>query len=114
MLINGRPASDFVQTRAVYMALEHALATRLFAQKPILKKAAETILRDLQREGSIFGREMKMIAAMRKGATLDEMSRRLRASRRTIYRYLSELHKAGVSTTLKDGCYHVQASELTT
>lgn len=108
---NGRPVSDFVRTRAIYASLEHALTTKLFSRRPALKKAAENTLREMQHVGSIFGRQMRMIEAMRKGASIEELGRKLRASRRTIFRYLSDLHDAGITISLKDGRYHVQTVE---
>lgn len=107
MPANGRPSSDIVQTRAIQTALQFAINQRLFSKNPELKKAAEYWLRNAVNDRSVFGRQMRMIQVLRKGATLDELVRKLKSSRRTVFRYLNELERAGYTIKLEDSVYRV-------
>ncbi|GMU38296.1 MAG: HTH domain-containing protein [Phycisphaerae bacterium] len=107
MPANGRPNSDILKTKAIQSALQFALEKRLFSKNPELRKAAESWLKDADNDRSVFGRQMRMIQVLRKGATLEEMVRRLKSSRRTVFRYLNELERAGYTVKLEDSVYRV-------
>ena len=72
-----------------------------------VRKAAEVLCTDLQGEKSIYGRQLKMIALMEGGATIGGLGRKLKCSRRTVFRYLNHLEDAGVSINLEGGKYRV-------
>lgn len=102
--------SDFTETFAIHVALKHALKSKRYEGTPEVRKAAEALCKDLEGEKSIYGRQLKMITAMEGGATIAELGRKLRSSRRTIFRYLNHLEDAGVSITLHDGKYRIEKS----
>lgn len=107
MPANGRPNSDILKTRAIQAALQFAIEKRLFSKNPELKKAAESWLKEADNDRSVFGRQMRMIQVLRKGATLEDMVRKLKSSRRTVFRYLNELERAGYTVKLEDSVYRV-------
>ena len=90
--------SDFTETFAVHMAIKSALKVR---------KAAEKLCQELEGEHSIYGRQLKMIRLMEKGASLPELGRKLHCSRRTVFRYLNHLEDAGISIELVGTAYRV-------
>jgi biotin operon repressor len=51
-----------------------------------------------------------MIGLMEKGASLADIGRKLRSSRRTVFRYLNHLEDACISITLDKNKYHVDKS----
>ena len=99
--------SDFTETFAIHVALRSALRAKQYEKNVAVKKAAETLCQDLQGERSIYGRQLKMINLMEKGASLAEIGRKLRCSRRTVFRYLNHLEDAGISIKLQGTKYHV-------
>ena len=102
--------SDFTETFAIHVAIKHALRTRQYDKTHAVRKSAEALCRDLESERSIYGRQLKMIALMEKGTSIDELGRKLRCSRRTVFRYLNHLEDAGVSVALENGRYGVAKS----
>ncbi len=102
--------SDFTETFAIHVALKYALKAKQYDSTAEVRKAAEVLCRELQGEKSIYGRQLKMIALMEKGATIAELGRKLRCSRRTVFRYLNHLEDAGVSITLEGSKYRVDKS----
>ena len=73
----------------------------------MLGKSAEKLCRELQSERSIYGRQLSMVKLMEKGASIEALGRKLRCSRRTVFRYLNHLADAGVPIKLEDGQYRV-------
>jgi hypothetical protein len=112
MAANVRNRSDFAETFAVHAALKHALSRKLFASDPRTQKAAVGLAKSLESDRSIYGRQLKMIGLMAKGATIQQMVKSLRCSRRTIFRYLNHLVAAGIDITLEDGRYRVAKDML--
>jgi biotin operon repressor len=99
--------SDFAETFAVHVALKVAVKSKQYDRNPGVKKAAEALCKDLESERSIYGRQLKMIAIMEKGASIAEIGRKLHSSRRTVFRYLNHLEEAGISLSLEQGKYYV-------
>ena len=99
--------SDFTETFAIHTALRSALRSKQYDKNPAVKKVAQKLCKDLESEKSIYGRQLKMISLMEHGASIDELGRRLRCSRRTAFRYLNHLEDAGVAVKLEDGKYRV-------
>ena len=102
--------SDFTETFAIHVALKKALRAKQYDKTPAVRKAAETLCNELQGERSIYGRQLKMIGLMEKGATIGGLGRKLKCSRRTVFRYLNHLEDAGVSIKLQGGKYRVDKS----
>ena len=102
--------SGFTQTLAIHVALKTALKSKCYDSNPAAKKAAEKLCKDLESERSIYGRQLKMISLMEKGASINELGRKLRCSRRTAFRYLNHLEDADVAIRLQDGKYRVDKS----
>lgn len=99
--------SEFTETFAIHVALKGALRSKLYQNNPAVRRSAQKLSAELDSERSIFGRQLKMIKLMEKGASLLEMGRKLRCSRRTVFRYLNHLEDAGLSINLDGNRYHV-------
>lgn len=99
--------SDFAETFAIHVGLKTALKSRQYEQTPSVKRAAEQLLKSLQSDKTIYGKQLQMLSLMEKGATIAELGRKLRCSRRTAFRYLNHLEDAGIDITLEDGKYTV-------
>lgn len=99
--------SDFTETLAIHVALKDALRAKRYDRNAAARKAAEKLCQELQSEKSIYGRQLQMIHLMERGSTLAEMGRKLRCSRRTVFRYLNHLEDAGISVELSEDRYHV-------
>ncbi|MBN1511323.1 MAG: helix-turn-helix domain-containing protein [Phycisphaerae bacterium] len=111
MAANLRNKSDFTQTLAVHAALQQALRGNLYKRDPKVLGAAQKLVRILEGERSTYGRQLRMIQLMQKGATIDQMGRQLRCSRRTLFRYLNHLESAGIDITL-DGSEYTVSKDL--
>jgi biotin operon repressor len=112
MAANLRNKSDFTETVAVHAALRQALKSRMFKGDPKVQSAAQKLVKSLESERSIYGRQLKMIQLMQKGATIEKMGRQLRCSRRTLFRYLNHLESAGIDITLEGREYKVAPNLL--
>jgi biotin operon repressor len=99
--------SEFTETLAIHVALKTALKAKRYDKTPEAKKAADQLCKELESERSIYGRQLKMINLMEKGASIAELGRKLKCSRRTAFRYLNHLESAGVSIKLEGSKYHV-------
>ena len=99
--------SDFAETFAIHLALKAALKSRQYNKHPGIRKAAEGLSRELESPRSIYGRQLLMIAVMEKGASIAQLGRKLRCSRRTAFRYLNHLEEAGISINLDGSKYYV-------
>ncbi len=107
MAIQSLKRSDFTETYAVHAGLRSAMKAKLFAKEPATLRAAEKLLKYLESEKSIYGRQCKMIRLMQKGATIGQLRKGLNCSRRTVFRYFLELENADVDIELKGSKYHV-------
>ncbi len=112
MAANLRNKSDFTQTLAVHAALRQALRGSLFKRDPKVLGAAQKLVKILEGERSTYGRQLRMIQLMQKGATIEQMGRQLRCSRRTLFRYLNHLESAGIDITLTGSEYTVSKDLL--
>jgi len=102
--------SDFVETFSIHVALKSAIKAKQYEKNLTVRKAAENLCKQLESAKSIYGRQLQMIDLMEKGATIAELGRKLRCSRRTAFRYLNHLEDAGISIKLEDGKYFVDKS----
>ncbi len=107
MVIQALKRSDFKETYAVHAALRAGLRSKLFGHDAGANKAAEKLLKHLQSDKSIYGRQCKMIRLMQKGATIGQLRKGLNCSRRTVFRYFLDLEQAGVDITLDGATYSV-------
>lgn len=112
MAATSRVPSDFAQALATHVALSHAIRANAYRSAPHLKKAAEHLLREIEGDRSTSGRQIRMLGQLSKGAGLNDICRKLRCSRRTVFRYLNQLEEAGVSITLENNKYRADASLL--
>lgn len=99
--------SDFRETFAIHIALKSALKAKKFSKLASVHKAADTLCKDLGSERSVYGRQLKMIGMLEKGATMADLHKKLKCSRRTIYRYLNEFEDAGLDIKLANEKYSV-------
>jgi hypothetical protein len=99
--------SDFKETYAVHAALRHATKSKLFANDATSRRAAEKLLKYLESDRSIYGRQCRMIRMMEKGATITQLRKGLNCSRRTVFRYFLDLESADVDITLDGANYSV-------
>lgn len=104
--------SDFKETYAVHAALRNSLNTKLFAKDPAAKKSVERLVKYLESDKSIYGRQCKMIGLMIKGATIAQLRKGLRCSRRTVFRYLVDLEDADIEIRLEGSAYTVDKALL--
>ncbi|MHC5111849.1 MAG: HTH domain-containing protein [Planctomycetota bacterium] len=100
-------SSDFTETLAIHSALKSAVRSKVFDTNPEVKKAAQKLCKDLDSERSIYGRQLKMLGLMQKGASVAELGKKLGASRRTLFRYLNYLEQAGIEIKLENNKYYV-------
>ena len=102
--------SGFTETFAIHVALKAALKSRQYEKNAAVKRAAIRLCKELEGEKSIYGRQLKMISMMEKGASIAELGRKLCCSRRTAFRYLNYLEAAGIPVTLEGGKYRIDKS----
>ncbi|MGB0715177.1 MAG: HTH domain-containing protein [Phycisphaerae bacterium] len=100
-------SSDFTETLAIHAALKSAIKGKKFDTNPQLKKAAQKLCKELDGEDSIYGRQLKMLQLMQGGATVADLGKKLKTSRRTLFRYLNYLEEAGIDIELRDNRYYV-------
>ena len=77
MATNVRNRSDFAETFAVHAALKHALSRKLYAGDARTQKAAMALVKSLESDRSIYGRQLKMIGLMAKVAAQPSSPHRL-------------------------------------
>ena len=75
-----------------------------------MRKSAAKLCQELESERSIYGRQLKMIGLMERGVTLGEIGRKLRCSRRTVFRYLNHLEDTGITIKLEGLKYRIDKS----
>lgn len=107
MPANLRDRADFCETFAVHASLKSALGRKLFSGDARAHQAAVNLLKSLESERSIYGRQLRMLRLMEEGAALEQLAKQLRCSRRTVFRYLDQLKAAGIGVTLKGHEYRV-------
>lgn len=100
-------SSDFTEMLAIHVALKAALKWKHYDKNPAVKKAALRLRKELEGDDSIFGRQLNMIGLMEKGVTVAELGRKLKSSRRTLFRYLNYLEDAGIDIRLDGTKYFV-------
>ena len=100
--------SSFVETETILQALEFANAKGAFNANPRKKKTASELIRRMRSHHSLSGRRQQLRDLLRNGATIDEMIKNIRASRRTVFRYLNHFEEAGLTIILEDGKYHIK------
>jgi len=104
--------SDFTQTLIIHAALRLAVKQKLFASQPGVRKTADKLLTALESDRTVYGRQLRMLAMMQHGATIEAMRRKIRCSRRTVFRYLNQLESAGVEISLQGQQYRVSGTLL--
>jgi biotin operon repressor len=112
MAANIRNRSDFTETFAVHAALKNALKSGVYRSDAKLRTAGQRLVKSLESEQSIYGRQIRMIQLMQKGASIEKMGKQLRCSRRTLFRYLNHLEMAGIDITLEGHEYKVSPDLL--
>ena len=100
-------SSDFTEAFAIHLALKKSLKAGYFRGSPAVQRAARRLCKDLQSERSVYGRQLKMIGMLEKGTTVTALGRKLRWSRRTVFRHLNHLEDAGISISLDNNKYRV-------
>ena len=100
---------SFSQTQAILKALEFTVSKGGFGSNAKLKKTAQTLMKSMKSNESLSGRHEKLIALLRKGATIGDMIRATASSRRTIFRYLNHFEDAGLDIKLVEGKYRLTA-----
>jgi Helix-turn-helix domain of resolvase len=104
--------ADFKETYAVHAALRSGLKGKLFSKDLAAQKAAKRLLGYLESDKSIYGRQCKMIKLMQKGATIAQLRKGLKCSRRTVFRYFHDLDDAGIEVALDGTVYSVSKGLL--
>lgn len=66
---------------------------------------AQALIKDMKSNESLSGRHQQLVNLLKKGATIDDMIKVTRSSRRTVFRYLNQFEDAGVDIQLVDGRY---------
>ena len=97
--------SGFLQTQTILRGLEFALAKGAFADNPVQKRTAATLIKEMKGNKSVGGRLQVLTSILKKGATVEEMVKATGSSRRTIFRYLNNFEEAGVDIQLDGGKY---------
>lgn len=100
--------SSFVETETILQALEFASSKGAFSRSPRQKKTAGELIKRMKSNQSLSGRHQQLRDLLRKGATIEEMIKSIRASRRTLFRYLNHFEEAGLTIVLEDGCYRIK------
>ncbi len=112
MVAQALKQSDFKETYAVHAAIRNGLRTKLFRKDTDAKRAAEHIIKHLESDKSIYGRQLRMIQLMRRGATIAQLRKGLHCSRRTVFRYFLDLERAGIDIKLEGSSYGVDKGML--
>ena len=99
--------SDFKETYAVHAALRNGIRSKLFKKDAPAQKAADRLLKHMESEKSIYGRQCKMIKLMEKGASIGKLRKGLNCSRRTVFRYFIDLEAADIDIKLEGSTYRV-------
>lgn len=101
-------ASSFVEAETILRALEFAQSKGAFGS-PQQKKTAASLIRRMRSNQSQSGRHQQLRELLKRGAGIEEMIRSIKASRRTVFRYLNHFEQAGLSITLENGKYRLAA-----
>lgn len=98
--------TSFIESETILRALEFANSKGAFGTIQ-QKKTAAGLIRRMKSNQSLSGRHQQLRDLLQRGANIDEMSRALGASRRTVFRYLNHFEEAGISIVLEDGKYRM-------
>ena len=109
---NVKNIANFTETFCVHASLRLALRKNLFSKDAKLQKTADRLVRELEGDRTIYGRQLKMVQLMQRGARVDSMERKLGCSRRTVFRHLNHLEEAGIQVTLDGSKYTVSGGLL--
>ncbi len=101
-------STSYVQTQTILRALEFAVAKRGFGTNAQQKKTAQAIIKAMKSNASVSGRHQQLTTMLKKGASIAEMMKAARASRRTIFRYLNHLKDAGLDISIVGGKYRLK------
>ena len=107
MSVQALRESDFKETYAVHAALRAGRKSKLFAKDAAARKAADKLLKHLESDRSIYGRQCKMLRLMENGATISQLRKGLGSSRRTVFRYFLYLEEAAIDIKLEGSSYKV-------
>ena len=100
-------STSFVQTQTILRALEFGITKGAFKTNAKQKKAAVALVQQMKSNKSVSGRHQQLLSLLKKGATISQMIKTTRSSRRTIFRYLNHLEEAGVGLELVNGRYRI-------
>ena len=99
--------TSYLQTQTIVKALEFTLNKGGFGKNTREKQTAAGLIRDMRSTSSVSGRHQQLERMLRKGASIEQMMKATRSSRRTIFRYLNHFEEAGLSLVLSQGRYQL-------
>jgi len=99
--------TSFLQSQTILRALEFTSAKGGFGSNTKQKKAAIALIRNMKSNTSLSGRHRQLRDLLKTGATVAEMIRATRSSRRTIFRYLNHFEDAGLEIVIQKGKYRL-------
>lgn len=100
--------TSYVQTQAMLHALEFTLERGGFGSNHHYKKAAQALIQQMKSHRSVSGRQQQLAALLKKGATIEQMMKATRSSRRTVFRYLNYFEEAGMTIDLSGSVYKLK------
>lgn len=90
-------AQTFLAQWVIYRAVEQAMRARMFQRTRALQTTARRLLGQLTSRRGAFGRQVAVVQTLVRGpATTEELLRRFGVSRRTLFRDLAALRRAGL------------------
>ncbi len=101
-------STSYLQTQTILRALEFATTKGGFGSNARQKKTAQAILKDMKSNESVSGRHQQLSTMLRRGASIGEMIKATKASRRTIFRYLNHFEDAGLDIQITNGKYKLK------
>ena len=101
-------STSYLQTQTILRSLEFAISKGGFGKNTHQKKTALALIKNMKSNESVSGRHQQLTAMLRKGASIAEMMKAARASRRTIFRYLNHFEDAGLYISITDGKYKLK------
>lgn len=107
-----RCGSGLSESFAVHAGLKLVLKQCVFKNNSRAPQSAERLVTSLEGSRSAYGRPLKMLQLMQKGASVQTMRKGFRCLRLTVFRYLSHLDNASVEITLAGATYHVESRLL--
>jgi biotin operon repressor len=96
---------SFASNWVIYASLKHAQKHNLFRGQKVLLKSLSAGLNTISAPGSSFGRQLRLLQVLRKSRqSADGLCKRLKISRRTLFRDLATIRRAGIAVE-SDGQY---------